>query len=65
MGGKVCARARERAAAEGTVLQNILKSPLMNIKEASGSQRHRYKFTKQRNVCVCAAEGLRVGISIK
>lgn len=37
----------------GTGLQNILKSPLMNIEMASGSRRLCYKFTNRRNVCLC------------
>lgn len=37
---------------------NILKSSLMNIKKAFGSQQLCYKFANQCNVSVCAGKGL-------
>lgn len=45
------------------LLQNILKSPLMNIKKAFGSQQLDYKCANQHNVSVCAGKGLRPDIN--
>lgn len=39
-------------------LPNTLKSPFMNIKKALGSRQLCHKFANQRNVSVCAEEGL-------
>lgn len=41
-----------KSACSAAALHKILKSPLMNIKKASGSQQLRYRFTKRPNVCV-------------
>lgn len=37
---------------------NTFKSPLMNIKKGLGSRQLRHRFANQRNVSVCAEEGL-------
>lgn len=55
---KTCWKAGGGGGGRMRLLQNILKSPLMNIKKAFGSQQLGYKFANQRNVSVCAGKGL-------